>query len=186
MSGRPGFLARSSRPATTADRARRTGLSWCTSATSVRLGVRLSTAHTRRQALPPYGARAPGPGRTRYPLGPVEARCRHSPAGCLRLGRYVRRVCAALGLVRGDERWGPCFVSARPPGAQSSQIPYERVQGKEDEHSSGRQPQSRGPGPVLVDSNAEQQHADKQAAGRDQSTDAVNHIGIVEDNPRYR
>lgn len=61
-------------------------------------------------------------------------------------------------------------------------VPHERIQGAEEEHGSEHGPQDRGAGAVLTDGNNEQRHADKNAEDRDQSTDAMSHSHIINDN----
>ncbi|MDG9716732.1 hypothetical protein [Streptomyces sp. DH24] len=63
-----------------------------------------------------------------------------------------------------------------------SHIPYECVQGTDEEHGSGRDPESRCPGAVLANGAGEQHRAGKNAEGRDESADAVGHTDIITDN----
>lgn len=82
----------------------------------------------------------------------------------------------------GGHGWDRRRSSGRLPCAESPYIPYKRVQGAEEDHTSSRHPDNRCPGAVLANGTHEQHHAGKNAEGRDQSAHAVSHTDIINDN----
>lgn len=92
-----------------------------------------------------------------------------------------------LGSLAGIAGLGLCGEpgvghSGRRSRAEPSDVPHERVRGTDEDHSSSPDPESRGPRTVLTNRKGEQQGADKDAEGRDQSADAVGHLDIIDDN----